>query len=104
MEMKKSARRRHCSKIIKTNLKTHISPLLNRPQRCQGYQKNRKDLRITTMIRFVANIKPKSKKTQNITKNPIFKDHFFVFKEFFQKIFSFCMAYIQERLMMVRVR
>ena len=29
MEMKKSARRRHCSKIFKTNLKTHISPLLN---------------------------------------------------------------------------
>ena len=49
MEMKKSARRRHCSKIIKTNLKTHISPLPNRPQGCQGYQKNQKDLRITTM-------------------------------------------------------
>jgi hypothetical protein len=38
IEMKKSARQRHCSKIIKTNLKTHISPLLNRPQGCQGYQ------------------------------------------------------------------
>ena len=59
MEMKKSARRRHCSKIFKTNLKTHISPLLNRPQGCQGCQKNRKDLRITTLIRFAANFQPK---------------------------------------------
>ena len=45
----KSARWRHRHKIIKTNLKTHISPLPNRPQGCQGYQKNQKDLRITTM-------------------------------------------------------
>ena len=69
MKMKISTRWRHCTKIFKTNLKTHISPLLNRPQGCQGYQKNRKDLRITTMIHFAANIKPKLKKTQNITKN-----------------------------------
>ena len=67
---------RHCSKIIKTNLKTHISPLLNRPQGCQGYQKNRKDLRITTMICFAANIKPKLKKTQNIIKKPAYFDDF----------------------------
>ena len=52
MEMKKSARRRHCSKIFKTNLKTHISPLLNRPQGCQGCQKNQKDLR--TMVHLCA--------------------------------------------------
>ena len=69
MEMKKSARRRHCSKIIKTNLKTHISPILNRPQGCQGYQKNQKDLRITTMIRFAANISPKLKKHKISQKN-----------------------------------
>ena len=37
----------------------HISPLLNRPQGCQGCQKNRKCLRITTMIRFAANFQPK---------------------------------------------
>ena len=48
MKMKISARWRHCSKILKTNLKTHISPLLNRPQGCQGCQKNRKDLRYLT--------------------------------------------------------
>jgi hypothetical protein len=63
MEMKKSARLRHCSKIIKRNPKTHISALLNRPQGCQGYQRNCKDIRITTMIRFAANIKPELKKT-----------------------------------------
>ena len=69
MEMKKSARRRHCSKIIKTNLKTHISPLLNRPQGCQGCQKNQKYLRITTMICFAANFQPKLKKKENSPKN-----------------------------------
>ena len=35
---------------------------------------------------------------------PISKDHIFVFQEIFQKILSLCMAYIQERLMMARVR
>ena len=40
MKMKMSARWRHCSKIFKTNLKSHISSLLNRPQGCQGCQKN----------------------------------------------------------------
>ena len=37
----KSARWRHRHKIIKTNLKTHISPLLTRPQGSQGCQKIR---------------------------------------------------------------
>mgnify|MGYP007015858577 CR=1 FL=1 len=32
MKIKISARWHHCSRIFKTNLKTHISPLLNRPQ------------------------------------------------------------------------
>ena len=87
MEMKKSARRRHCSKIIKTNLKTHISPLLNHPQGCQGYQKNRKDLRITTMIRFAANIKPKLKKTTKYhQKNGIFRRFLLNLKVFLQFI------------------
>ena len=88
MEMKKSARRRHCSKIIKTNLKTHISPLLNHPQGCLGYKKNWKDLRITTMIRFVVNIKPKlKKKTQNITKKTgIFQRFLLILKVFMQFI------------------
>ena len=30
---------------------------------------------------------------------PISQDHFFDFKEIFQKILSLCMAYIQERLL-----
>ena len=37
----------------------HISPLLNRPQGCQGYQNNQKDLRITTMIHCCASFQPK---------------------------------------------
>ena len=67
MKMKISARWRHCSKIFKTNLKTHISPLLNHSQGCQGCQKNQKDLRITTRIRFAANFQPNLKKIQKIT-------------------------------------
>jgi hypothetical protein len=39
----KSARWRHRHKIIKTNLKTHISSLLTRPQGSQGCQKMRHD-------------------------------------------------------------
>ena len=38
-KIEKSARWRHLHKIIKTNLKTHISPLLMRPQGSQGCQK-----------------------------------------------------------------
>ena len=37
------ARRHHCHKIIKTNLKTLVSPLLTRPQGSQGCQKIRQD-------------------------------------------------------------
>jgi hypothetical protein len=39
----KSARRRHRLKIIKTNFKTLVSPLLTRPQGSQGCQKLRQD-------------------------------------------------------------
>ena len=39
----KSARWRHRHKKIKTNLKTHISPVLTRPQGSQGCQKMRQD-------------------------------------------------------------
>ena len=35
---------------------------------------------------------------------PIFEVHFFAFKEFFQKILSFCMVSIQERVMMALVQ
>ena len=76
MKMKKSARWRHCSKIFKTNLKTHISPLLNRPQGCQGCQKNRKDLRSLTLVRFAANIQLKLHKIWKMTKKPSYFDDF----------------------------
>ena len=42
----------------------HISPLLNHPQGCQGCQKNRKDLRFHTQVRFCANIQPKLNELQ----------------------------------------
>ena len=42
-KIEKSARWRHHHKIIKTNLKTHISPLLTRPQGSQGCQKMLQD-------------------------------------------------------------
>jgi hypothetical protein len=43
LKSEKSARRRHCHKIIKTNLKTLVSPLLMHPQGSQGCQKMRQD-------------------------------------------------------------
>ena len=54
----------------------HISPLLNRPQGCQGCQKNRKDLRFLTLVRFAANIELKLHKIQKITKKPSYFDNF----------------------------
>ena len=71
MEMKTSARWRHNSKIFKTNLKTHISPLLNRPQECQGCQKNQKDLRVHTLVGFCANFQLKLHKIWKIPKKHI---------------------------------
>ena len=90
IKMKISARWRHCSKIFKTNLKTHISPLLNRPQGCQGCQKNRKDLRITTMIRFCASFQPKlnelHKYQQKLSKYAFFFVIFGIFFNFGWKL------------------
>ena len=42
-KIEKSTRRRHRHKIIKTNIKIYISPLLMRPQRSQGCQKMHQD-------------------------------------------------------------
>ena len=69
MKMKNPPGGATVAKIIKTNLKTHISPLLNRPQGCQGCQKNWKDLRFHIWVRFCANIHLKLRKNQNNTKN-----------------------------------
>ena len=104
MKMKISARWRHCSKIFKTNLKTHISPLLNRPQGCQGCQKNRKDLRITTMTRFAANIQLKLNELQKITKKPAYFDDFCWFWRCFCNSFNFGWILAAKRIMVVILR
>ena len=57
----KSARWRHRHKIIKTNLKTHISPLLTRPQGSQGCQKMRQDPLNMPVEVWCAKIAPKLK-------------------------------------------
>ena len=58
----KSARRRHRHKIIKTNLKTLVSPLLTRPQRSQGCQTMRQDPLNMPVEVWCAKIAPKLKK------------------------------------------
>ena len=60
----KSARRRHRHKIIKTNLKTLVSPLLTRPQGSQGCQKMRQDPLNMPVEVWCAKIAPKLKNIQ----------------------------------------
>ena len=60
-QSEKSARWRHRHKIIKTNLKTHISPLLTRPQESQGCQKMRQDPLNMPVEVWCAKIAPKLK-------------------------------------------
>ena len=67
MKLKISARLRHCSEIFKT----HVSPLLNHPQGCQGCQKNWKDLRVHTLVGFFANFQLKLHKIWKIPKKHI---------------------------------
>ena len=55
----KSARRRHRHKIIETNLKTLVSPLLMRPQGCQGCQKMPQDPLNMQVEVWCAKIAPK---------------------------------------------
>ena len=57
----KSARWRHHHKIIKTNLKTLVSPLLIRSQRSQGCQKMRQDPLNMPVEVWCAKIAPKLK-------------------------------------------
>ena len=97
MKMKISARWRHCSKILKTNLKTHISPLLNRPHGCQGCPKNRKDLRYLTLVRFFANIQLKLHKIQNNTKKPAYFDDFYWFWRCLFNSFNFGLILAPKR-------
>ena len=57
----KCARWRHRHKIIKTNLKTHVSPLLTRPQGSQGCQNVRQYPRNMPVEVWCAKIAPKLK-------------------------------------------
>ena len=60
-ESEKSARQRHCLKIIKTNLKFLVSPLLTRPQGSQGCQKMPQDPVNMPVEVWCAKIAPKLK-------------------------------------------
>ena len=72
----KSARRRHRYKIIKTNLKTLVSPLLIRPKRSQGCQKMGQDpLKMPAEV-WCAKIAPKLKNIWKTLKNQGFFDIF----------------------------
>ena len=97
MELKNSARRRHRSKIFKTNLKTLISPLLNRPQGCQGCQNDREDPRINPTVRFCANIQSRLKKIRKIIKKQYFFHDFLHIFEVFRNFFNFGSILAQKR-------
>mgnify|MGYP001389112552 CR=1 FL=1 len=78
-ESEKSARWRNHHKIIKTNLKTHISPLSTRPQESQGCQKMRQDPLNMPFEVWCANIALKLKKTQKSLRKQVFFDIFLQF-------------------------
>ena len=75
----KSARWRHRHKIIKTNLKTHISPLLTRPQGSKGCQKMCQDPLNMPFEVWCANIAPKLKNIRKCLRKQLFFDIFFQF-------------------------
>ena len=84
----KTARWRHRHKIIKTNLKTHISPLLTRPQGSQGCQKMRQDPLNMPVKVWCAKIAPKFK---NIWKY-LWKHGFFnIFSSILMVFLSLCL-------------
>ena len=65
------------------NIKTLISPLLKRPQGCQGCQNDREDPRINPMVRFCASFQPKMNEIRKITKKQYFFHDFCRFLSFF---------------------
>ena len=73
----KSARWRHRQKSFKTNLKTHISPLLTRPQGSQGYQKMHQDPLNMPVEVWCAKIAPKLKNIRKCLRKQGFFDLFF---------------------------
>ena len=82
----------------------HISPLLNRPQGCQGCQKNRKCLRITTMIRFAANFQPKLNELHKHLQNQQKLSKYAVFLVIFQIFFKFGWKLAAKRILVVILR
>ena len=71
----KSARWRHRHKIIKTNLKTHISPLLTRPQGSQGCQKMHQDPLSLNLEVWYSNIESQAHSLWFKKKNPNSESH-----------------------------
>ena len=70
-------------KIIKTNLKTLLSPLLTRPQGSQGCQKMPQDPLNLPVEVWCAKIAPKLKNTQkSLRKHSFFDIFFFNFENF----------------------
>ena len=84
----KSARGRHRHKIIKTNLKTHISPLLTRPQGSQGCQKMRQDPLNMPVEVWCAKIAPKLKNIQKSLRKHGFFD---IFSSILMVFLSLCL-------------
>ena len=80
----KSARWRHRHKIIKTNLKTLVSPLLIRSQGSQGCQKMHQDPLNMPVEVWCAKIGPKLKNIQKCLKNRVFLTFFLQFWWFFE--------------------
>ena len=87
-KIEKSARWRHLHKIIKTNLKTHISPLLTRPQGSQGCQKIRQDPLKMPVEVWCAKIAPKLK---NIWKYLRKQGFFDIFSSILMVFLSLCL-------------
>ena len=86
---KKIARWRCSTKISKTNLKTMISPLLTRPQGCQGCQKIWKTKLKTTLVSWSAKIQPKLNKIQKTFRKQGFFDNFCSILTVFHSFFNF---------------
>ena len=82
----KSARRRHCHKIIKTNLKTLVSPLLIHPQGCQ--KKRHNPLNMLLEI-WCPKIDPKLKKIQKSFRKKVFWHVFFSIFKVFWSFYNF---------------
>ena len=66
-----------------------ISPLLTRPQGCQGCQKIRKTKLKTTLMSWSAKIQPKLKKIQKTFRKQGFFDNFCSILRVFHSFFNF---------------